>query len=195
MPHHDLVPDFLERQLARLRDFLDGADHVGEAGPQTVSRTRAAVDNALANAPLPPPGDHYSRSPVVSLVQSALAERQAVREAPEDEDDDGGPVEGIAGSILARVLEGAHDFCDTPAARAMSRMVGTWVGGRGFAGRSASRDVSMPPVPSDPIGASVALGMHAYDVSGQRIGWIGHRAPGGPDALPPREPTRPARCT
>jgi Calcineurin-like phosphoesterase len=120
VPPHDLVPDFLERQLARLRDFLDGADRIGEADPQTVSHTRAAVDNALAHAPLPPPGDHYSRSPVVSLVQSALADRRAAGHPPDDEDeeDDGGPVEGIAGSILARVLEGAHDFCDAPAAPA-----------------------------------------------------------------------------
>ena len=144
MPHHDLVPDFLERQLARLRDFLDGADRVGDADPQTVARTRGAIDDALAHAPLPPPGDHYSRSPVVSLVQSALADRRAALEAPE-EDDDGGPVEGIAGSILARVLDGAHDFCDTPAAppalgpEARLILISDWGTGRGDARRVAEQ--------------------------------------------------------
>jgi calcineurin-like phosphoesterase family protein len=161
MPPHDRVPDFLERQLARLRDFLDGSDGVGEADAPTVARTRQAVDAALAHAPLPPPGDHYSRSPVVSLVQSALADRRAAREAPEDEDDDGGPVEGIAGSILARVVEGAHDFCDAPAApaalgaEARLILISDWGTGRDDARRVAEQvprylDVA-PEVPTHVI--------------------------------------------
>src|SRR5919108_2566386 len=120
-PPQDLRQDFVHRQLRRLQDLLDRVgDGIetedGEAAPPaTVRGTRDAIAAALRRE-RPPAGDYYSRSPVVSLVQSALHDEREARHASEDDDEDvDGMVEGIAGSIFARLFEGSHAFCDTPA--------------------------------------------------------------------------------
>jgi hypothetical protein len=144
-PPQPLRQDFVHRQLGRLRDLLDrlgddGAEaEAGDAAPPEMVRgTRDAISAALRRA-RPAPGDYYSRSPVVSLAQSALHDEREARQAPDDDEADG-PIEGIAGSIFARLLEGSHAFCDTPAradlgTRVRLVVVGDWGTGREDAAR------------------------------------------------------------
>ena len=147
-PPEDLRQDFVHRQLRRLRDMFDGAADDGmetergdAAPPETVRSARDAIATALRRE-RPPSGDYYSRSPVVSLVQSALRDEREARQAVDDDEEEAGMVEGIAGSILARLFEGSHDFCDAPARADLGTsvrlvLIGDWGTGRDDAARVA----------------------------------------------------------
>jgi hypothetical protein len=149
-PPQDLRQDFVHRQLRRLHDLFDRfgdegmeTDRGDAASPEAVRGARDAIATALRREQLPT-GDYYSRSPVVSLVQSALRDEREVREAADDAEVVDGMVEGIAGSILARLLDGSHAFCDAPARADLGTnvrlvLIGDWGTGREDAARVAAQ--------------------------------------------------------
>ena len=148
-PPHNLRQDFVHKQMTRLLDHLrDIGDDWTETtegapvAPETVRRAREAISESLRSETLPA-GDYYSRSPVVSLVQSAFDEQpEDVRDRARR--DDGGPVLGIASSILARLFRGRHDFVDAPARADLGRrvrlvLISDWATGREDAEHVAAR--------------------------------------------------------
>jgi hypothetical protein len=138
-PPPNLRQDFVHRQLRRVLDHLkdlgDDVFHLpdGETvSPETVARAREAIAASLRNE-TPPRADYYSRSPVVSLLQSAVDE-QSDDDRARIEDDDG-PVIGIATSLLKRLFRRRHDFVETPARaglepRARLVLISDWGSGR-----------------------------------------------------------------
>src|SRR4051812_38259711 len=136
---HNLRQDFVHRQLSRVLDQLkdlgderlempDGAN----VPPDTVHVARDAIAASLRNE-APPAADYYSRSPVVSLAQSAFDEQSGEDRARIEGDE--GPVVGIATSILRRLFRRRHDFVDTPArapldARSRIVLISDWGSGR-----------------------------------------------------------------
>jgi hypothetical protein len=145
---HNLRRDFVHRQLSRVLDHLkhlgDGEPGMpeGEAvAPDDVRRAREAIAAALRNEK-PPAGDYYSRSPVVSLLQSAYDEQSDVDRARAEADE--GPVVGIATSIISRLFRRRHDFVDAPArapldARSRIVLISDWGSGRSDARNVAAQ--------------------------------------------------------
>src|SRR4051812_27351561 len=143
---HNLRQDFVHRQLSRVLDQLkdlgderlempDGAN----VPPDTVHVARDAIAASLRNE-TPPAGDYYSRSPVVSLAQSAFDEQ--ADEDPARMEHDEGPVVGIASSIIGRLFRGRHGFVDTPARAPLAAatrivLISDWGSGRTDAERVA----------------------------------------------------------
>src|SRR3954454_5287315 len=118
-PPPNLRRDFVHRQLSRVLEHLKGVgdDRVetpeGDAvRPETVRAARDAIAASLRHE-APPAADYYSRSPVVSLAQSAFDEQSREDRARAEADE--GPVVGILTSILGRLFRRRHDFVDTPA--------------------------------------------------------------------------------
>jgi hypothetical protein len=156
-PPPNLRQDFVHRQLRRVLDHLkDIGDDVfdmpdGErVSPETVRVAREAIADSLRNE-TPPPADYYSRSPVVSLLQSAFDEQ------PDDDRErmeaDDGPVLGIATSLLKRLFRRRHDFVDTPARAGLAPrtrlvLISDWGSGRADAENVAER---MKPFLHDPV--------------------------------------------
>jgi hypothetical protein len=138
-PPHNLRQDFVHRQLSHALDHLRrlGDDEVrmpdgATAPPETVRMAREAIAASLRTE-APPAADYYSRSPVVSLAQSAFDEQSREERARAEADD--GPVVGIVTSILGRLFRRRHDFVDTPAragldAAARLVLISDWGSGR-----------------------------------------------------------------
>src|SRR5262249_32164316 len=97
-------------------------------------------------------GAYYPRSPVASLVQSALHEQLARKRlsgapTPDDQEEFGDPftdqdlkgwIGDITLSLIGRVLKGSHRFCDAPARLSLgprTRLIlfADWGTGRGKA--------------------------------------------------------------
>jgi hypothetical protein len=144
----NLRQDFVHRQLSRVLDHLKdlGDDEVpmadsAPAAPESVRVAREAIAASLRNE-TPPAGDYYSRSPVVSLAQSAFDEQSDEDRARAEADE--GPVVGIATSILGRLFRRRHDFMDTPArapldTRSRLVLISDWGSGRTDARRVAEQ--------------------------------------------------------
>src|SRR4051794_6510370 len=139
MPPNNLRQDFVHRQLNRVLDHLKAVDDdrletpEGESvSPEDVAKARAAIAESLAHE-RPPAGDYYSRSPVVSLMQSAFDE-QSDDDRAGMEGDEGAAV-GIVTSIIGRLFRRRHDFVDTPARtplepRSRLVLISDWGSGR-----------------------------------------------------------------
>jgi Calcineurin-like phosphoesterase len=142
---------FVHEQLQKLHDHLESIEGIGaitRAGrqltPDLLMFIRHALADVVAHEPAPDvAGDYYSRSPLVSVVQSALHEhleskRDRLRtgdsltghergqaetiehddesmEDPFTKADIGGWVGEIALSLIWSWVHGTHPFCDQPA--------------------------------------------------------------------------------
>jgi hypothetical protein len=138
-PPPNLRRDFVHRQLSRVLEHLKGLGDDGietpegdTVRPETVRAAREAIAASLRQE-TPPAADYYSRSPVVSLVQSAFDEQSDEDRARIEGDE--GPVVGIATSILKRLFRRRHDFVDAPAraaldARSRIVLISDWGSGR-----------------------------------------------------------------
>lgn len=151
-----LRPKTVDRQLERFDDHLKEVESLEVTVPGGVSLTpgditavRAAVGDALTS-PKELDGVVYSRSPVVSALQSALhdgleLERTLGLVTVEDEDRvdpfadrDIRWIGNTALSVIGRALKGSHPFCDKPAElelapRARLVLLSDWGTGRAHA--------------------------------------------------------------
>jgi hypothetical protein len=126
---------FVQDQLGRLEAGLRRASVEGAAtreGGMLEARLVSAISAALRTARADPdegsdPGEYYSRSPIVSLAQSAIDEAVAkpaepAEAAPADVVRDRGDDVDVAAETLEillsnvwRFVHGKHRFCQTPA--------------------------------------------------------------------------------
>lgn len=140
MPPSLLNRGFVHRQLEKVEQHLDRVredgvlTHAGERlTPQMVRELRTAVRDAREQeSRSPEPHYHFSRSPIVSLFQSALHDRLADKvargEVVHTDERMGDPftvrdigwVVNIVASYLWQALHGRHDFVDTPAQAALA---------------------------------------------------------------------------